>query len=152
REQWAAWRAALASARLAWRQVVVEVTGKLELAPVLACCPAVEVLRVLFVGDPAGPGDLDWDGVRAEQLRLLWLANCGDVGSLDRAELPRLEELRLLGGSTASEELRTSLRWQRMKRVILGVVGANTNEGDGDDTERPGTDEQAQEPPVCTCT
>ncbi len=116
-EQWAAWRAALIAAKLPWRRLRVEVTGaELDAAPLLACCPALETLRIAF---PPDGGTVTWGAAQCEQLQLLVLVNAGEVESLDDVELPVLAELRLLGASSPSEDLRTSLRWNRLRRVVV---------------------------------
>jgi uncharacterized protein (TIGR02996 family) len=116
-DQWAEWRAALSIARMPWRRVRVELINgedELEVAPILACAPALQTLHI-----DAGGTLLTWDDARGETLEQLVLVNAGEVSSLDDAELPRLEDLRLIGDSVASDELQTSLCWSRLKRVVV---------------------------------
>ena len=117
-ERWTEWRAALVAARMPWRRLRIELANastELDVAPMLACAPALETLRISSDAAVA----LRWDDASGAKLELLVLVNAGEVASLDDAELPRLEELRLFGGSVASEDLRTSLCWNRLKRVVL---------------------------------
>ncbi len=132
-EHWSQWREALTIARMPWRRLRVELTNgedELEVAPILACAPALQTLRI-----DAGGRALTWDDARGEALEQLVLLNAGEVSSLDDAELPRLEDLRLLGDSVASDMLQTSLRWSRLKRVV--VTEAFDDEDRDDDTPRP---------------
>ena len=118
-ESWDEWQTALATTRMPWRRMRVELADEaFELAPILACAPALETLRVVF---PDSAGELSWDGARSP-LRKLVLVNVGEVGTLDDADLPHLEELRLLGESSASDELQTSLRWNRLKRIVVAEL------------------------------
>ena len=115
-EQWAQWHVALRLARMPWRHLRIELINgedELEVAPILACAPGLLTLRI-----DAGC-TLIWDGARGEALERLVLLNAGEVGSLDEAVLPRLEDVSLLGDSVASRELETSLCWSRLKRVVI---------------------------------
>jgi len=77
-----------------WRRVLrIEVRAAtddaLEVAPILACAPGLETLRVAFAAD--APGTVSCDEARGPQLQRLVLVNAGEVPALDDVELPRLE-------------------------------------------------------------
>lgn len=128
-DDWAEWRMALFAARMkSWRRVRIESEEMIEAAPVFACAPNVQYLRIVGC-------EQRWEETQAPCLEQLVLQNVGEVGSLDDAELPVLEELWLLGESSASEELRTSLVWSQLDRIVLPEDTAQLVDGSEDEDE-----------------
>jgi hypothetical protein len=121
--EWADWLEVLDGRPQAWRWLQLEPTSsddplELTLAPLFEALPALEALRVAFPEDE--PGQLDGTAARAERLRLLALHNLEHLETLE-ADLPVLTELRLLGSSEATDGLRESSLWRRLRRVVINV-------------------------------
>jgi hypothetical protein len=110
----------LEGVELPWRRVHLAINNggdSLELGPLFAYLPKLEELAVVF--SEYDQASTEWAGASAPNLRRLTIDNGVEVTGLDAAELPALEELRLIG-TTLAGDLAESDLCQRLKRVVLG--------------------------------
>lgn len=118
-----AWLEALGDARVAWRRLRLHVDGadeELVLAPWLAAAPALEQLRVIV--SEYDEAVVSFDGARAPSLRLLVVENAVEVAGLDEAGFPALADLRLLGTTSAPEDLFDTELYARLERFVTNAA------------------------------